>query len=144
MKIAIDPDVDKSGIAILENNMLTLKSLLFFELFDFLKTIEKETQIVIEASWLKSYNWTTNAKKSISNNIANRVGANHEAGKKIVEMCYYLGLCPILTFPLKKVWSKGKISNTELLILLKTTKIQHTITKTNQEERDAALLVICK
>lgn len=141
MLIGIDPDVDKSGVAAKSNRTIQLQSLKFFDLFDFLR-VNKEsiTKVRIEASWLIKHNWHTKANGSAAINarIGNNAGSNHEAGRKIVEMCQYLSIPFEEVKPLKKLWKgkDGKITHDELARLTQLPK------RTNQEERDACLLIL--
>lgn len=144
MLIGIDPDVTRSGVAVIDkkDKSLHLKTLTFFELFDFLsenKDFIKE--IRIEASWLlKKSNWHVNNKGvGIASKIGKNTGENHETGRKIVEMCLYLDLPFIQVQPLKKCWkgTGGKITHTEICKLVKNFP-----KASNQEQRDALLLII--
>ena len=133
--IGIDPDVDKSGIAIFfSKDNFQLKNLRFFELYDLLDRLKESTlEIYIEAGWLNKSNWhaVVNGSSNINAQIGQRTGANHEAGKKIVEMCEYLGLKYNLIKPTKK--------KVDSIIFNKITNYKG---RTNQEQRDAAMLVL--
>ena len=133
--IGIDPDVDKSGIAIfLSKDNFQLKNLRFFELYDLLDSLKESTlEIYIEAGWLNKSNWhkVVNGSSNINAQIGQRTGANHESGKKIVEMCEYLGLKYNLIKPTKK--------KVDSIIFNKITNYKG---RTNQEQRDAAMLVL--
>ena len=52
LKIGIDPDVKKSGVAIISNNkVLTALSLNFFELYEYLEISSQNIEVIkIEAS----------------------------------------------------------------------------------------------
>ena len=137
--IGIDPDVYKSGVAyyVSETKVLELSNLSFFNLYDYLKFV-KENQggnnltVVIEAGWLNKSNWhkVADGGSSINAKIGQRTGANHEVGKKIVEMCYYLDVKYMLVRP-----TKSKIRHEYFK------KLTGIIGSTNQEQRDAAMLV---
>lgn len=139
MIIGIDPDIKKSGVAVVANENIDLHNLTFFELFDFLKSNEIKL-VVIEAGWLnKKSNWHKgyyNKGKLITNtnnineNISKKTGANHETGRKIVEMCVYLGIDYQLIKPTSK-----KVNT---LFFEKLTGIK----RSNQETRDAAMLIL--
>jgi len=141
--IGIDPDVTKSGVAYYESatKKLELSNLTFFQLFDYLnyvKGVRKENDkltIIIEAGWLNKSNWhkVANGSSSINAQIGQRTGANHEVGKKIAEMCEYLELY----YELKKPISR-KVTHEYFKILT------NIIGRTNQEQRDAAMLVYGK
>ena len=147
LKIGIDPDVKKSGIAIItDNKVLTALSLNFFELYEYLKICSENVDVIkIEASWLISYNFTAHSGTLPQRlKIANHTGANHEVGRKIVEMCEYLQIKYKLIRPLKKIW-KGpnkKITHAELVNIWQIKKLGFVKKQTNQEERDAILLLM--
>jgi len=144
MVIAIDPDVNKSGVAVLDCGKLSLYSLRFFELFDLLKFYVPGhvSMIYIEAGWLnEKSNFRVMKGSGVNARIGAKVGANHETGKKIVEMCVYLGIPFTEVKPLKKIWKgpDGKITHEEFNKQAKTI-----FKKTNQEERDAGLILITR
>lgn len=135
MLIGIDPDVDKSGVAIMESGKLTLKNLTMFELFDeltFIKSLDVNVKIYIEAGWLNKTNWHTSGKMNIATvaQIGARTGANHETGRKIAEMCEYLKIDYELVRPTQ--------SKVKAIFFKQLTKYQG---RTNQEQRDAAMLI---
>ena len=72
----------------------------------------------------------SNGSAAINANIGLRTGANHEVGRKIVEMCQYLGLKHHLIKP-----TKSKV-NAETFKAI--TKYQG---RTNGEMRDSCMLV---
>ena len=135
--IGVDPDIDKSGVCLYYSKTnFELLNLKFFELFDklyFLKDCENlDIEVVIEAGWINKSNWhkVNNGSAAINANIGLRTGANHEVGRKIVEMCQYLGLKHHLIKP-----TKSKV-NAETFKAI--TKYQG---RTNSEMRDSCLLV---
>lgn len=143
--IGIDPDVYKSGIAVLRpDKKLELSNLSFFDLFDYLITDKAHIKIVkVEAGHLvKKANFHGSKNTRTAAAIGRNVGANNEIGKKIVEMCRHYGLPVKEIKPLKKVWKGGKISHDELQRQLKFRGIPEILSKTNQEERDAALICL--
>lgn len=133
--IGIDPDVDKSGVAFLQGDQLKLQNLTFFELFDllsFYKEKEVKPTVYVECGFLNKSNWhKKNAYSAAMNSkIGERTGANFETAKKIVEMCIYL------RFPYVQIKPTAtKISNEYFKSI---TGIK---TRTNQEQRDAFMLV---
>lgn len=145
--IAIDPDVEKSGVAFLKpsTRQLEVASLTFPQLLDYLQHAKKvrdetnETLIVlVEAGWLNKKHWhlgQTDSKAKAAMK-GNGVGRNHETGRKIVEMCKHYGIEVLEHFPLKKGWKgkDGKITHEELA------SFTGLMGRTNQDARDAALL----
>lgn len=141
MLIGIDPDVDKSGVAVKAGRNYILQTLSFFQLYDFLNANKADIKTVrVEASWLIKHNWhkKNNGSSAINANIGNSTGRNHETGRKIIEMCKHLGIAYEEVRPLKKIWKgpDGKITHQEL------SKIINVPNRTNQEQRDAVLLIL--
>lgn len=151
--IGIDPDVDKSGFALLD---VASRSMMAVDAFDFahiaikelpliaekVKTSGKNIAVVVEASWMISGNWhlTHKGRKEYAAATGYKVGCNHQVGKLIVEMCKAYGIPVVEHIPLHKCWSgkDGKITHYELTQFCPVDK-----TRTNQEMRDAALLAWC-
>lgn len=152
--MAIDPDVDESGVAIVDmtGRTLTTSRAGLPELAEMLRTHSlkmlpaDDMLVVVEASWLASANWHTHESDSHRTAAAKgeRTGRNHEVGRQIVKFCQYHNVPYEEKLPLKKIWNgkDGKITFTELKSLCKGSGIQYESKKNNQEERDAALLAI--
>lgn len=145
--IATDPDVTRSGVAILKpaTRELRAKSMTFPEVIKYLeqeRIVRSETKeslmVVVEASWLIQGNWHLQPweRKQRAASKGYDLGRNHETGKKIVEMCRYLGLQVLEHYPLRKGWKgkDGKITHQELAHF---TDIKG---RTSQDVRDAVLL----
>lgn len=143
--IAIDPDVTKSGVAFLKpkTRHLETASLSFTELIDYLKfALDKQKDesliVIIEASWLIKGNWHLSSwdRKQRAASKGYDVGRNHETGRKIVELCKYLGIEVFEHLPLRKIWkgAGGKITHEELA------SFTGIMGRTNQDCRDACLL----
>ena len=133
--IGIDPDTKKNGVAYWykQSKRLELENLSFFDLFESLKSlkIRHEITVIIDAGWLNKTNFhVTGTNKRVNGKIGERVGANHETGKKIAEMCVYLGIEYILHKPVKSKVDKELFE-----------KITGYKGRTNQETRDAGILV---
>lgn len=135
--IGIDPDIDKSGVCeYYSSELFELSNLRFFELFDKLASLKSiddlDIEVVIEAGWLNKSNWhkVVRGSSALNANIGARTGANHEVGKKIVEMCEYLKLKHRIVKPIK-----SKIDAKAFEQITKYKK------RTNQEQRDSAMLV---
>lgn len=145
--VGIDPDIKKSGVAFLTPHGVTILSLQFMELVDYIsKFSESDLIIAVEAGYLNKSNWHLrggNVKKNAE--IGRRTGENHAVAKILVETLRGLGYRVEELRPLAKVWKKGKISRVELSELLEDERIVASKVVTNQEERDAVLLALaCK
>lgn len=133
--IGIDPDVDKSGVAFKNGKLIELSNLTFFQLFDFLsfyKEREVKPTIYIECGYLNASNWhkKVNQSASVNAKIGERTGANFETAKKIVEMCEYLNLPFVQIKP-----TRSKVNSDFFK------QITGISTRTNQEQRDAYMLI---
>ncbi|GGH24738.1 hypothetical protein FAZ19_16215 [Sphingobacterium alkalisoli] len=140
--VGIDPDVDKNGVAVYQKSTkdLQLSALSFFQLFEYLKSNKENIrEVIVEASWLinKSNFHCENKGARVASKIGSKTGSNHEVGRKIIEMCEYIGIKVIGVRPLKKRWKgpDGKITHEEFKQITGYSK------STNQEKRDAGLLV---
>lgn len=143
--IGIDPDKEKSGVAYLKpkTRQLEVTNLTFPMLLDYLQHAKKVRDesgeslvVVVEAGWMNAKSCFHTAQGKSAEKIAKDVGANHETGRKIVEMCKHYGIEVVQHIPLVKCW-KGKdrkITHEELASFTGLTG------RTNQDARDAALL----
>ena len=146
--IAIDPDCDRSGVALLytASRELEMLNMDFPALVDFLQKIGRECArysqkkvVVVEAGYLVKGNWHTDKEKGIAAAAAtgNNTGRNHEVARKIVELSRHYGIPTDEIKPLKKCWqgNNGKITHEELEYV-----VGHLEKHLNQEARDAALI----
>lgn len=146
--IAIDPDVDKNGVAILNTKTreLTTKSLKLYQaiieissFYDECKMKGEKVKIYIEAGWLNKSNW--HIKRNDSPNIAaakgHATGRNHQVGHIFVESLNHLRIPVEERKPLKKCWrgKDGKITHNELEQI-----VGQKLPRCNQDARDAALI----
>jgi len=142
--IGIDPDLEKSGVAVRISNKYTfLTTLTFFDLLRFLESMADAT-VVIEAGWKnKPSNFHGGASRAIAERISKNVGENHAIAKQIALFCKekrinyieaaprsYKALGPSFVNKQNKVTHDGFVKITG-----------HDAKHTNQEERDAALLI---
>ena len=145
--IAIDPDVDASGIAIVNPTAKKVEEagkIEITELFEFLRSNQPEgRKIIVEAGWLNDSNWhIQGACKYVRNPLARAAkigystGENHRVGKIIAEMAKARGYEVQEVKPLKKCWkgTDGKITAEEIRHVTGYSE------RTNQDVRDAILL----
>lgn len=131
--IGVDPDVKENGVAIKKGEQVELVNLSFFDLFDLLVGLKQENLfVIVEGGWLNESNWHKNEKGSAALNakIGSHTGANHETGKKIVEMLVYLKIKHVVVKP-----TKTKVKAHFFKAITKITQ------RTNQEMRDAYMLI---
>lgn len=140
--IGIDPDVEKSGVAYLytPTKEIEVQCLRFPALLEFLSNYEasKDVVVVMEAGWknkISNYHGYYGVK--VGENIAKKVGRNHQLGCCIVEMCEYWGIPVVEKAPLRKCWrgKDRKITQEEIEQF-----IPNFPKRSNPEIRDAALL----
>ena len=146
--IAIDPDVKASGVAVLDIPKRTVeaRAMPFPELIDMLRDVSQWTspcKVIVEGGWLVSKSNYHYARGKGGERIAKNVGANHETGRKIVEMLAHWGIEHEVIHPLKKCWKgrDGKITLAELNSLLRGMGIKE-MGRCNQDMRDSALLAL--
>lgn len=138
--IAIDPDADKSGVAMLDRDTRTIhgSTMTFTELLQTLAMTPKDAKVLIEAGYLNQSNWhithATSPRKAAA--MGQAVGRNHETARKLVDVCRFYSLDVEEVRPLRKIWRgrDGKITHDEI------TQFMQLPNRTNQEVRDAALI----
>lgn len=147
--IGIDPDVSKSGVAILDVSArrVEVSSFDFAEMYGYIMEVHrlceeegKDLTVVVEAGWLNRTNWHTSwhDKPNVAARKGFDVGRNQQVGHDIITLLRAEAIDVIEVAPLRKCW-KGrdrKITHEELVSITRIDK-----KRTNQEERDAALLV---
>jgi hypothetical protein len=146
--IGIDPDVEKSGVAVVEKETRRIEcaALTFAQTLDYLQWVAKRAEetgatvkVYVEAGWLNQSNWHVKrddgkavvAKKGVSQ------GRNEEVSRLLGEMCEHYGLDWKHIKPFRKCWQgrDRKITHDELCAV--TGMVYG---RTNQEMRDAALI----
>lgn len=151
--IAIDPDVDKSGVAELHvpTRRIEATALRFANLMDYLQHVKENfagkgesVVVIVEAGWMNASNWHTGRVRSIAAaaKTGQNTGRNHEVARKIAEMSKHYGLDTMEVKPLRKSWkgTDGKITHEELCKLMEASGVAPMLTRTNQEMRDSILL----
>lgn len=146
--IAIDPDVDKSGVAVMdrEKQFISVDLLMFPDVLDEVEKWKTKgyDRVVIEAGWHHRKANFHGGNIAVAQKIAHDVGLNHATGRLMVQMLQRTGIVVEEVPPLVKRWNGtgGKITHTELLKLIPWLPYK----RTNQDARDAILLawVYCK
>lgn len=133
MIVGIDPDVDRSGVAVAINGKITeLHNYDFWQLYGWLMS-EPIDKVYIEAGWLnKTKNYHGAKNKAIAAKIGADVGANHQMGKLIEKSCKDIKIDYELIKP-----TQAKIKDQKLF-----NKLTGWEGRTNQEQRDAAMLIL--
>lgn len=133
MIIGIDPDLKKSGVAILGDS-LELKTMTFAETVDLFRSQQDQIRkVVIEAGWMNvksNVHGRYGQSKSAGERIAKNVGENHATGKLLVEMAKSFKLNVIEVKP-----TRAKKNAEEFR------RITGYTGRTNQEVRDAGMLI---
>ena len=151
--IGIDPDINKSGVAILDVNakmFYPVQALTFMELATKLSMIKVDHEfpitkdnciVVIEDSDNRT-NWHLEGKHTprVAAAIGHNTGMCHAVQRLIEEAADWFGFKIALQRPFKKTWMgrDGKITQEEIRQFIPTLP-----ERMNQECRDAALLAWC-
>lgn len=115
--IGIDPDVNKSGFASWNKPTKTLTQVTTVSFFDLFDTLNDSLRLNlfpivmhIEGGWLneKSNFRQIAGTKTAGERIAKNVGANHQIGKLIIEMCIYLNISFIVRKPITPRFANQK------------------------------------
>lgn len=139
--LGIDPDTEKSGVALVnvpEGRLVYAASYSFPKLLDMLYASALPNMILyVEAGWMVKKSNFHGQTGSRGQRVAKNVGANHETGKKIIEMAKHYGIEVQEIHPLRKCWTgpEGKITQEEIEYF-----IPGFPKRTNQDSRDAALI----
>lgn len=131
--VAIDPDLEKSGIAVLhDTKQIEYTTLSFVDTMAFIRMNAPIIKCVyLEAGWLnQKSNWHGAKNMSVASRIGKNVGENHATGKLLKQCIEAEGVKVVEVKPTSK-----KLNAEEFERL---TKIK---TRTNQEKRDAVMLV---
>lgn len=137
MKVGIDPDCIKSGVAIAENGKITeLHSLHFADLIQFLQDRKEQISlVVVEAGWLNKSNWhlPKGCSAAKAAKMGEGVGRNQQTGILIVEMLEAIGIPCRLSRPA----AVNRWKNSAQIFK----QITGWAGQSNPETRDAAMLV---
>ncbi|WP_042862523.1 hypothetical protein [Acinetobacter modestus] len=132
--IGIDPDLEKSGVAVKWVDALSLNNLTFVELKDLIERDQSIIKkVVVEAGWLNekaNFHNRPNQSKTAGERIAKNVGENHAVGKLIVQLIESMGI-PVQQ--LKPI--RSKLTSKDFNRITGWNK------SSNQEQRDAAMLI---
>lgn len=146
--LAIDPDIEKSGVALLDvpkRTFIRNESLAFPDVCELMKDIiafaepDARVGVFVEGGWMVTKSNYHQAQGHRAEKIAKNVGENHGTGKQLLAMAKHYGLNAEAIHPLRKCWrgKDGKITHEELVSFTHITK------RTNQDARDAALIAWC-
>lgn len=130
--IGIDPDIESSGYAVWKNkdSNLEIYNKSFWNVIDAISSYDEPIKVIIEAGWLiPKSNWHGAKNKNIAAKIGKNVGSNHQVGKLLEEYCLKKRISYQLVKPKGKI--KADLFN----------KITGFSKRTNQDQRDAAMLV---
>lgn len=131
--IGIDPDLDKSGVAILGDS-LELKNMTFPEVVELFRNEQDNIKkVVIEAGWLNkksNFHGAYGQSKAKGEAIARNVGENHATGKLLDVMASSFGIATVLVRPTKTKLNAEQFN-----------RLTGWQGRTNQEARDAGVLI---
>lgn len=127
--IGIDPDTEASGIAIWDikqNEFIAYTRIKFFELYQYLDDLLSfgiQFEVAIEAGWKNPsimHNISSHTTIPKAASIGANVGANHECGRKIVEMCQWFGIRYYELTPTSSKWTPTMLQHLTGIELGKT------------------------
>lgn len=145
--IGIDPDVERSGLAVVNRRarcLVAIGAMPFAELADWLSGKRNvNALVVVECSWDSESNWHLVQKFGSTARaaaIGRAVGLNHATGMHIAALAERYGFTVRLQRPLKKIGHgrDGKLTHADCAYYM--TGFDELKARTNQEERDAARL----
>lgn len=134
--IGIDPDIDKSGVALaIDGKIQDLQCLSFSHLVQLLEArMDSIKKVYLEAGWLnKKSSWHVAPNAASREKAAYKVGQNHQVGKLIEHYLIELEINYELIRP-----TEAKRNHDEFCILTKWDKR----ILTNPEKRDAGMLIV--
>ena len=147
--IGIDPDIYKSGVAIIINGELETRSVTFYDfIFNFISMLQvikesgREIVVYVEGSWLIKQTYKKhyiNNNSNVIKRIIYNVGMNHAVGLKMCEILEEKKIETKIVDPLR---IEKKVSNFQVIDACISHNIYLKSKLKNQEERDAALLVV--
>lgn len=153
--IGIDPDLEKSGIAIIVNNKLELLTFnLPTLLYTFFKNLVKQqdenytlkTTIYVEAAYLVNHFFQpVKASPFVISKINRNIGENHAIAKAIIQSAKACGLNVVPCYPVTSTNYRNrgkKITHPQFLNMLQRNGIHWYGDSSNQETRDAALIAV--
>ena len=158
IRIGIDPDSKFIGCSILEDNRLsinkyTITEFLYNKIPEWSDKYKKfcfekqfgEMKIFLEGGWLNNHYYQSTESPMIINNIARKIGMNHEVGLIIEESLKFHELKfetvkPVQYSRFKP--EKDKINHIQFTKMLNEFGIEYKFERSNQDERDSALLLV--
>lgn len=157
--LGIDPDIDRSGICILDRRTRTIE----VDTLDFPNLVDKcikecqnsndPAEIYVEAGWMNKGNWhvteSRNGKfspQAWAAAVGANAGACNAVSKLLIQTLEYNDLTVFPIKPLRKIWrgKDRKITHAEIIRELNLYQIKYQFNRTNQEIRDAILICLSK
>ena len=137
--IGIDPDLQKSGVAIMENGEYKeIVCLAFPELLELIFESKNDSGVLFVVEDVNKHKPTffrPGLNQATKNTVSQRVGMVKAVGQKIVEMLEFNNvpyeLCPPIKGTLKKCKDDAELFN----------KLTGWTGKTNADKRDAAMMI---
>ncbi|MES2636653.1 MAG: hypothetical protein V4605_04950 [Pseudomonadota bacterium] len=133
MIVGIDPDISKSGVAWLhDDDLLDMNTANFVETLNFIRYNKSIIKCVyLEAGWLnQKSNWHGASNMSVASSIGRKVGENHATGKLLQQCIEAEQIKVVLVKP-----TQTKLDAKQFA------RLTGYVGSTNQEKRDAALLI---
>lgn len=147
--VGVDPDIYKSGVAIIKDGEIETRSVTFYDfIFNFISMLQaiknsgREVIVYVEGSWLIKQTYKRhfiNNNSNVIKRIVYNVGMNHAIGLK---MCEILEKEKIQTKIVDPLRIGKKVNNAQVLDACLSRHLYLKSRLKNQEERDAAILVV--
>lgn len=146
--VGLDPDKDKTGIAVIKDGEITLSNGCFVDVLRTIHSLKEQgpLEVYLEAAWLTKSNWHLNHIQSIfaASKIGYNIGENHTVGRLLYESFMAMGVNVQAIRPLAKYWKgrDAKISHAELEQQLAACGVSGLAKRSNPEQRDAAVIAL--
>lgn len=146
--VGIDPDKDKTGVAIIDDGAIRLYNYSFadtIKCIDDARRAGKPIKVCIEGSWKTRGNWHLGNCPSmfVASKIGYNIGENHTVGRLLYELLETMGVDVEATQPLTKLWpNRSKVTHAALCQQLDYFGIKGMPKRSNPEQRDAALIAL--
>jgi hypothetical protein len=147
--VGVDPDIYKSGVAIIKDGEIETRSITFYDfVFNFISMLQaikdkgREVIVYVEGSWLIKQTYKKHLIYNTSNvikRIVYNVGMNHAVGLKLCEILDKKNIETKIVDPLR---IEKKVNTIQVIDACISHNIYLKTRLKNQEERDAALLVV--
>lgn len=147
--VGIDPDKDKTGVAVINGDTIRIYNGSFCEVYNSIiglcRVSSAPVRVYVEGSWKTRGNWHLGGCPSmfVASKIGYNIGENHTVGRLLYELLESSGIEVEATQPLTKLWpNRSKVTHAALCQQLDYFGIKGMPKRSNPEQRDAALIAL--